>query len=128
MSYFYYDGENLKCEDLEIDSINQTVETPFYCYSLNSLKENINKYKVNLKNTKSKVCFSLKSNSNLKIIELIAQEGLGADVVSIGEFHKALKAGIKGENIVFSGVGKTCLLYTSPSPRDLSTSRMPSSA
>tara|TARA_Y200000002_G_C22670987_1_gene660017 strand:+ start:1088 stop:2317 length:1230 start_codon:yes stop_codon:yes gene_type:complete len=107
MSYFYYDGENLKCEDLEIDSINQTVETPFYCYSLNSLKENINKYKVNLKNTRSKVCFSLKSNSNLKIIELIAQEGLGADVVSIGEFHKALKAGIKGENIVFSGVGKT---------------------
>ena len=107
MSYFHYNGENLSCEDLEIKSIAQTVESPFYCYSLSCLKENINKYKSNLKNTDSKICFSLKANSNLEIIKTIAQEELGADVVSMGEFQKALKAGISGKDIVFSGVGKT---------------------
>jgi len=107
MNHYQYQGENLICEDLEIESITNEIETPFYCYSFRSLKDNINKYKENLKNTNSKICFALKANSNLEIIRIIAEEGFGADVVSIGEFQKALRAGISGENIVFSGVGKT---------------------
>ena len=107
MSHYQYQGDNLLCEDLGIESITNEIETPFYCYSLRSLKDNINKYKENLKNTNSKICFALKANSNLEIIRIIAEEGFGADVVSIGEFQKALRAGISGENIVFSGVGKT---------------------
>jgi diaminopimelate decarboxylase len=107
MSHYQYQGENLICEDLEIESITNEIETPFYCYSFRSLRDNINKYKENLKNTNSKICFALKANSNLEIIKIIAEEGFGADVVSIGEFQKALRAGISGENIVFSGVGKT---------------------
>ena len=107
MSHYQYQGENLICEDLEIESITNEIETPFYCYSFRSLRDNINKYKENLKNTNSKICFALKANSNLEIIRIIAEEGFGADVVSIGEFQKALRAGISGENIVFSGVGKT---------------------
>ena len=107
MSHYQYQGENLICEDVEIESITNEIETPFYCYSFKSLRDNINKYKENLKNTNSKICFALKANSNLEIIRIIAEEGFGADVVSIGEFQKALRAGISGENIVFSGVGKT---------------------
>ena len=107
MSHYKYQGENLLCEDLEIESITNKIETPFYCYSLRSLRDNINKYKENLKNTNSKICFALKANSNLEILKIIAEEGLGADVVSIGELQKALRAGISAKNIVFSGVGKT---------------------
>ena len=107
MSNFQYQGENLTCEDLEIESITREVETPFYCYSKKKIQDNINKYKNNLKKTNSMICFALKANSNLELIKLMAQEGLGADVVSIGEFQKALKAGISGKDIVFSGVGKT---------------------
>ena len=107
MSNFQYRGENLTCENLEIDSITRDLETPFYCYSSKKIRENINKYKNNLKNSNSKICFALKANSNLELIKLIAQQGLGADVVSMGEFRKALKAGISGKDIVFSGVGKT---------------------
>ena len=107
MSHYQYRGENLICEDLEIESITSEIETPFYCYSFRNLRDNINKYKKNLENTNSKICFALKANSNLEIIKIIAEEGLGADVVSIGEFQKALRAGVSGENIVFSGVGKT---------------------
>ena len=107
MSNFQYQGENLTCEDLEIESVTREVETPFYCYSKKKIQDNINKYKNNLKKTNSMICFALKANSNLELIKLMAQEGLGADVVSIGEFQKALKAGISGKDIVFSGVGKT---------------------
>lgn len=107
MSNFQYQGENLTCENLEIDSITKDLETPFYCYSSKKIRENINKYKNNLKNSNSKICFALKANSNIELIKIIAQQGLGADVVSMGEFQKALKAGISGKDIVFSGVGKT---------------------
>lgn len=107
MSNFQYQGENLTCENLEIDSITRDLETPFYCYSSKKIRENINKYKNNLKNSNSKICFALKANSNIELIKIIAQQGIGADVVSMGEFQKALKAGISGKDIVFSGVGKT---------------------
>ena len=107
MNHYQYQGKNLLCEDIDIETITNEIETPFYCYSLRNLKDNINKYKKNLGNTNSKICFALKANSNLQIIKIIAEEGLGADVVSIGEFQKALRAGISGDNIVFSGVGKT---------------------
>ena len=82
MNHYQYQGDNLLCEDLGIESITNEIETPFYCYSLRSLKDNINKYKENLKNTNSKICFALKANSNLEIIKIIAEEGLGADAVS----------------------------------------------
>ena len=107
MSNFQYQGESLTCENLEIDSITRDLETPFYCYSSKKIRDNINKYKNNLKNSNSKICFALKANSNIELIKIIAQQGLGADVVSMGEFQKALKAGISGKDIVFSGVGKT---------------------
>ena len=107
MSYFKYRGNNLCSENTEIEKITKKINTPFYCYSLGAIKKNINNYKNNTHNINAKICFALKSNSNLTILSEIAKEGLGADVVSKGEFQKALKSGIKSENIIFSGVGKS---------------------
>ena len=81
--------------------------TPSYVYSYDKIKNNINNFKKNFKTINPLICFSVKSNCNLKILNLINKFGLGADVVSKGELIRALKAKIKPEKIVFSGVGKT---------------------
>ena len=83
------------------------MDTPSYVYSYDKIKNNINNFKKNFKTINPLICFSVKSNSNLKILSLINKFGLGADVVSKGELIGALKAKIKPEKIVFSGVGKT---------------------
>ena len=81
--------------------------TPVYCYSYNKIKENILKFKKNFSDFKPLICFSVKSNSNLYLLREIKKLGCGADVVSIGELIKVLKAGVSPKKIVFSGVGKT---------------------
>ena len=81
--------------------------TPLYCYSYKKLRENILNIKNNFKKIDPLICFAVKSNTNIKILKEIKKFNLGADVVSIGELMKALKAGIKAQKIVFSGVGKT---------------------
>jgi diaminopimelate decarboxylase len=80
---------------------------PSYCYSYLELKKNINNFKKNFKTFSPLICFAIKANTNVNLIKEIAKFGLGADVVSLGELMKALKAGIKPNKIVFSGVGKT---------------------
>ena len=107
MRHFTYRNDKLFSENTDIGEITKKINTPFYCYSLNAIKENINNFKNNTHNINAKLCFALKANSNLTILSEIAKEGFGADVVSKGEFKKALKSGIKSDNIVFSGVGKS---------------------
>ena len=82
-------------------------DTPIYCYSQNRIKENILNLKKNFSKFNPLICFSVKSNSNLYLLREIKKLGCGADVVSMGELIKALKAGMRPEKIVFSGVGKT---------------------
>ena len=94
-------------ENVSSEKIAKRFGTPSYVYSYNKIKNNINKFKKNFKSINPLICFSVKSNSNLKILDLINKFGLGADVVSKGELMIALKAKIKPEKIVFSGVGKT---------------------
>ena len=81
--------------------------TPLYCYSHNKIKSNILELKKYFHSFSPLICFAVKSNTNIKILKEIKKFNLGADVVSIGELLKALKAGIKAKKIVFSGVGKT---------------------
>ena len=81
--------------------------TPLYCYSHNKIKSNILELKKYFYSFSPLICFAVKSNTNIKILKEIKKFNLGADVVSIGELLKALKAGIKAKKIVFSGVGKT---------------------
>ena len=94
-------------EHISTEKLSKKFKTPLYCYSYLRLKNNIINFKNHFKKINPLIFFSVKSNSNVKILKEIKNLGLGADVVSKGEMMKALKAGIKTKKIVFSGVGKT---------------------
>ena len=102
-----YVNKRLTVEKVNFLRIARKFGTPFYCYSYSKLKENINKFKESFKSFAPLICFAVKSNTNVNLIKEIKKFGLGADVVSLGELMMALKAGIKPNKIVFSGVGKT---------------------
>ena len=101
-----YIRKRLTVEKVDLQRIAKKFGTPFYCYSFSRLKKNVNKFKDNFKSFSPLICFAVKSNTNVNLIKEIKKLGLGADVVSLGELMIALKAGIKPNKIVFSGVGK----------------------
>jgi diaminopimelate decarboxylase len=102
-----YINKSFSIEKVRAQNLAKKFDTPIYCYSYRRLKDNINNFKKNFKSFNPLVCFAVKSNTNVNLIREIRKLGLGADVVSIGELMKALKAGINPKKIVFSGVGKT---------------------
>ena len=107
MQNLRYVGKNLFIEKLSIKNILKKNKTPFYIYSENQIAFNFLKFANTFKKTDPLICFAAKSNSNLNILRVLGRLGAGTDVVSGGELLKALKAGIKPNKIVFSGVGKT---------------------
>ena len=107
MQNLRYVGKNLFIEKLSINNIVKKNKTPFYLYSENQIINNYLKFEKKFRKTNPIVCFAAKSNSNVAILKILGKLGAGADVVSGGELLKALKAGIKANKIVFSGVGKT---------------------
>ena len=102
-----YRNNNFFIENIKAEKIAKKYGTPSYCYSYSKLKNNILNFKKNFKILNPLICFAVKSNPNLYLLKEIKKFGLGADVVSIGELMRALKAGINPKKIVFSGVGKT---------------------
>ena len=102
-----YINNKLTIDGISLNSLVKRYGTPLYCYSHNELRTNIVNFKNNFKGVNPLICFSVKSNSNKKILSEIKKFNIGADVVSKGELVKALKSGIKPSKIVFSGVGKT---------------------
>ena len=101
-----YLKNNLLIEGFKPQILEKKYSTPLYCYSLKKIKENVFNFKKNFKKIKPLVCFSVKANPNKILLKEIGKLGLGADVVSVGELIRAIKAGIKTNKIVFSGVGK----------------------
>ena len=107
MLNFKYKKNKLFCEDVKVSEICKNFNTPFYLYSSKTL---INNYKLLhklLKGINFLIAYSVKANSNLSVLKTFAKCGAGADVVSIGELKKVLKAGISNNKIVYSGVGKS---------------------
>jgi diaminopimelate decarboxylase len=109
MHDYSYIKNELCCGDIKLADIAADVGTPFYCYSLPTLRRHIKVFEEPLKDISHQTCFSMKSNANMAILSFMASMGLGADVVSGGELFKAMKAGIPPERIVYSGAGKTAL-------------------
>ena len=107
MQNLRYVGNNLFVEKLSIKDILKKNKTPFYIYSESQIAFNFLKFANTFKKTDPLICFAAKSNSNLNILRVLGKLGAGADVVSGGELLKALKADIRPNKIVFSGVGKT---------------------
>ena len=107
MSHFKYYREKLFIENASVLNIVKKNKTPFYLYSERQIKENYINFARIFRSVKPLICFAAKANTNLAIMRILGKLGSGADVVSGGELLKALKAGIKPNKIVFSGVGKT---------------------
>ena len=107
MSQFKYISKKLFAEKVDIARIIKKNRTPFYLYSNKQIEDNYLNFFKSFSKIKPLICFSVKSNSNLAILNLLAKLGSGADVVSGGELLKVLKSGFRPNKIVFSGVGKT---------------------
>ena len=107
MNYIRLRKNNLCVENISAQKLVKKYKTPFYCYSLSQLKNNYHTLSKAFKIVKPIICFSVKSNSNLFLLKELKKIGSGADVVSVGELLKAIKAGINPKKIVFSGIGKT---------------------
>ena len=108
MDHFELKNGELHAEDVPLARIAEAVGTPVYVYSRATLARHAHVFREALSALPSvHIAFAVKSNPNLAVLRLLAREGYGADVVSAGEMHRALAAGIPGADIVFSGVGKT---------------------
>ncbi len=107
MDHFLYRDGVLHAEDVAIPEIAAAVGTPFYVYSAATLTRHYGLFEEALAGLPHLICFAMKSNGNLAVVRMLARLGAGADVVSMGEYLKAKAAGVPGDRIVFSGVGKT---------------------
>ncbi len=107
MDHFLYRNGVLHAEDVPVTEIAAAVGTPFYLYSTATLLRHFALFDEALAGTDHLVCYAMKAASNQAILRTLAQAGAGMDVVSMGEYLRARAAGVPGERIVFSGVGKT---------------------
>ena len=106
MNFFEYKDHELYCEDVPVQQIAAEVGTPFYLYSASTIERHFKVFTEAFSQIDHLVCYSVKANSNLAVLKLLAEMGAGADIVSGGELFRALRAGIPADRIVFSGVGK----------------------
>ena len=106
MDNFEYRNNLLHAEDLDLNLIAEQYSTPTYVYSRDTLERNYVAYSEALKGCEHLVCYAVKANSNIAVLNVLARLGAGFDIVSIGELERVLVAGGDPKRIVFSGVGK----------------------
>ncbi len=102
-----YKQNFLSVEDVPVRDIARQVGTPFYVYSATAIKSNYEKFVSCLGDLNHSIFFAVKANSNIAVLKHLANLGAGMDIVSSGEYQRAKAAGVSGDKIVFSGVGKT---------------------
>ncbi|MFY9290228.1 MAG: diaminopimelate decarboxylase [Methylorubrum rhodinum] len=107
MHHFHYRDGRLHAEDVDLTALAGEVGTPFYCYSTATLERHYRVFAEAFADDDALVCFAMKANSNQAVLTTLARRGAGMDIVSEGELRRALAAGVPGDRIVFSGVGKT---------------------
>ena len=106
MDNFEYRNNRFHVEDLDLNLIAEQYSTPTYVYSRDTLERNYVAYSEALKGCEHLVCYAVKANSNIAVLNVLARLGAGFDIVSIGELERVLVAGGDPKRIVFSGVGK----------------------
>ncbi len=107
MNGFAYRKGQLHAEDMDLAVLADMIGTPFYCYSATALRRRYRTLADAVAPSHARIFYAVKANSNLAVINLFGKLGAGADVVSEGEIHRCLAAGIGADDIVFSGVGKS---------------------
>jgi diaminopimelate decarboxylase len=106
-NFFTYQQGVLHCEGVSLSHIAQNFGTPAYVYSRAALSEHFMAYKNALGDHPGLICYAVKANSNIAVLNVLAKLGAGFDIVSVGELERVLKAGGDPAKIVFSGVAKT---------------------
>lgn len=107
MGPFQYRNSELFCEDVALAKIAEEVGTPVYVYSRSEIERAYRAFDAALEGVPHEVCYAVKANSTLGVLSVLVQLGAGADIVSVGELYRWLRAGGAPEGVVFSGVGKT---------------------
>lgn len=107
MHHFSYIDGTLHAERVDLKKIASEVQTPFYCYSAATLTRHFEVFANAFSDIDALVCFAMKANSNQAVLRTLAKLGAGMDIVSEGELLRAKAAGVPGDRITFSGVGKT---------------------
>ena len=106
MDHFNYKTDSLHCEDVAIKELAEIYGTPLYVYSRATLERHWHAFDQALAGRDHLVCYSVKANSSLAVLNVLARLGSGFDIVSGGELQRVLRAGGDPDKIVFSGVGK----------------------
>jgi diaminopimelate decarboxylase len=106
-NYFHYKNDALHVEQVTLANIAEKFGTPCYVYSRAALMDGMNQFKNALQGREHLICYAVKANSNLAILNVFARMGAGFDIVSGGELKRVLAAGGDARKVVFSGVGKT---------------------
>jgi diaminopimelate decarboxylase len=107
MHHFAYIGGVLHAEGVNLSELADEIDTPFYCYSSATLERHYRVFDEAFAGLDHAIFYSIKANSNQAVVKTLTDLGAGIDVVSEGELRRALALGLKGNRIVFSGVGKT---------------------
>ena len=105
--YFRYQQDHLFGENVALDDIARRFGTPCYVYSRAALTDGYHQFAEAFKSREHLICYAVKANSNLAILNLFARLGAGFDIVSGGELQRVLAAGGTANKVVFSGVGKS---------------------
>lgn len=107
MSVFEYRAGELFAEDVSLQSIAEQFGTPCYVYSKAAFSQHFLEYQQALSGCEHLICYAVKANSNIAVLNVLAQLGAGFDIVSGGELERVLTAGGRADRVIFSGVGKT---------------------
>lgn len=106
MHHFEYRDGKLFAEEVSVTALAEEYGTPLYIYSAATFRRHFKAFDSAFEGLDHLTCYSVKANSNLSVLKMLAEEGAGMDIVSGGELYRALKAGVPAEKIVYSGVGK----------------------
>ena len=106
MEWFSYQQGELNAEQLPVNQLAEQFGTPLYVYSRSGLEQSYQAYEEALGDWPHLICYATKANSNLAVLNVLAKQGAGFDIVSVGELERVLAAGGQPEKVVFSGVGK----------------------
>ena len=107
MDFFEYKKDELFCEEVNLIEIAENFGTPTYVYSSKTLNLHIDAYMDSFTSKDYQICFSVKSLSNIAILNILKNKGCGFDIVSGGELHRAISVDADPKSIIFSGVGKS---------------------
>ncbi len=107
MHGFHYQSSELYCDGVSLNSLAQEHGTPLYVYSANTIRDHFTRLDAGLPGVDHLVCYAMKANSNLAVLNLLAKAGAGFDIVSGGELYRVIKAGGDAGKCTFAGVGKT---------------------